>query len=43
MGFYSGFIVADKVTVETRRAGVPADEAVRWDSAGDGEFTVDAI
>ncbi len=43
VGFYSAFIVADKVTVETRRAGVAADEAVRWESTGDGEFTVDAI
>jgi len=43
VGFYSAFIVADKVTVETRRAGVPAEEAVRWESTGDGEFTVDAI
>ncbi|KAA6115471.1 molecular chaperone HtpG [Cupriavidus cauae] len=43
VGFYSAFIVADRVTVETRRAGVPASEAVRWESGGDGEFTVDAI
>ena len=43
VGFYSAFIVADKVTVETRRAGVAADEAVRWESAGDGEFSIDAI
>ncbi|AOY93308.1 molecular chaperone HtpG [Cupriavidus sp. USMAA2-4] len=43
VGFYSAFIVADKVTVETRRAGLPAGEAVRWESRGDGEFTVDAI
>ncbi|MBP0621885.1 molecular chaperone HtpG [Cupriavidus consociatus] len=43
VGFYSAFIVADKVTVETRRAGVGAEEAVRWESTGDGEFTVDAI
>jgi len=43
VGFYSAFIVADKVTVETRRAGLSADEAVRWESAGDGEFSVDAI
>jgi len=43
VGFYSAFIVADKVTVETRRAGLPAEEAVRWESTGDGEFTVDAI
>ncbi len=43
VGFYSAFIVADKVTVETRRAGLSASEAVRWESAGDGEFTIDAI
>lgn len=43
VGFYSAFIVADRVTVETRRAGLPAAEGVRWESRGDGEFTVDAI
>ncbi|WP_432257703.1 molecular chaperone HtpG [Cupriavidus sp. TMH.W2] len=43
VGFYSAFIVADKVTVETRRAGLGAEDAVRWESTGDGEFTVDAI
>ncbi|WP_024901541.1 molecular chaperone HtpG [Robbsia andropogonis] len=43
VGFYSGFIVADKMTVESRRAGLPASEGVRWESAGDGEFTVDNI
>ncbi|MBN3852363.1 molecular chaperone HtpG [Paraburkholderia sp. Ac-20340] len=43
VGFYSGFIVADKITVETRRAGVPANEGVRWESAGEGEFAVEAI
>ncbi len=41
VGFYSSFIVADKVTVETRRAG--GDEAVRWESDGEGEFTIEAI
>ena len=40
VGFYSGFIVAKKITVVTRRAG--SDEAIRWESAGEGEFTVDA-
>jgi molecular chaperone HtpG len=40
VGFYSSFIVADKVTVVSRRAGVPADQAVRWESDGQGEFTV---
>ncbi|PTB19421.1 molecular chaperone HtpG [Trinickia symbiotica] len=43
VGFYSGFIVADKITVETRRAGLPAAEGVRWVSAGEGDFTVEAI
>ncbi|MBY4896407.1 molecular chaperone HtpG [Cupriavidus sp. AU9028] len=43
VGFYSAFIVADRVTVETRRAGLPANEAVRWESRGDGEFSVDTI
>ena len=43
VGFYSAFIVADKVTVESRRAGLPENQAVRWVSAGDGEFTVETI
>lgn len=43
VGFYSGFIVADKITVESRRAGVHADQAVRWVSAGTGEFEVEQI
>ncbi|MEX3606230.1 MAG: molecular chaperone HtpG [Burkholderia sp.] len=43
VGFYSGFIVADCITVETRRAGAPASEGVRWESAGEGDFTVAAI
>ena len=43
VGFYSGFIVADKITVETRRAGAPAAEGVRWESAGEGDFSVEAI
>ena len=43
VGFYSAFIVADKVAVETRKAGVAADEAVRWVSDGSGEFTVETI
>ena len=42
VGFYSSFIVADRVTLLTRRAGTPADQAVRWESDGGGEFTVDA-
>ena len=43
VGFYSAFIVADKVTVETRRAGLDAGEAVRWQSDGQGEFTVEPV
>jgi molecular chaperone HtpG len=43
VGFYSGFIVADRITVETRRAGLPAAEGVRWESAGEGDFAVDTI
>ncbi|MEN9721090.1 MAG: Chaperone protein HtpG, partial [Pseudomonadota bacterium] len=43
VGFYSGFIVADKITVETRRAGSPASEGVRWISGGTGDFEVEAI
>ncbi|WP_428618964.1 molecular chaperone HtpG [Shewanella sp.] len=43
VGFYSAFIVADKVTVRTRAAGHAADEAVQWESAGEGEFTVENI
>src|SRR4029077_709074 len=41
VGFYSSFIVADRVTLLTRRAGVPSDQAVRWESDGGGEFTVE--
>jgi len=43
VGFYSGFIVADKITVESRRAGVPADQGVRWVSGGTGDFVVETI
>ncbi|ANO50338.1 molecular chaperone HtpG [Woeseia oceani] len=43
VGFYSAFIVADKVTVESRRAGLPATDAVCWESDGDGEFTIEPI
>ncbi|WP_323072730.1 molecular chaperone HtpG [Mycetohabitans endofungorum] len=43
VGFYSGFIVADRITVESRRAGLPADQGVRWESTGDGEFSVETI
>ena len=43
VGFYSGFIVADKITVESRRAGVPPEEGVRWPSEGAGDFEVETI
>lgn len=43
VGFYSGFIVADKITVESRRAGLKAEEGVRWISGGTGDFEVEAI
>ena len=42
VGFYSSFIVADKVTVTSRRAGAAADEAVVWESDGHGSFTLGA-
>ncbi len=41
VGFYSSFIVSDHVTVTSRRAGRPAAEGVRWESSGEGEFTVE--
>ena len=40
VGFYSSFIVADKVTVRSRKAGAPANEGVEWVSAGEGDYTV---
>ena len=40
VGFYSSFIVADKLTVVSRRAGLPEDQAVHWESDGQGEFTI---
>ncbi|CAM3775930.1 molecular chaperone HtpG [Polynucleobacter antarcticus] len=43
VGFYSAFIVADRITVDTRRAGLPAKDGIRWESDGSGEFTVEAI
>jgi molecular chaperone HtpG len=43
VGFYSAFIIADKITVDTRRAGLPANEGVRWESSGEGDFSVEAI
>src|SRR5687767_816092 len=46
VGFYSSFIAADKVALVTRRAGLPADQAVRWESEmkdGAGEYTIEAV
>ncbi|GGX81872.1 molecular chaperone HtpG [Vogesella alkaliphila] len=43
VGFYSAFIVADKVTLTTRRAGSAASEGVRWESAGEGDFTLEQV
>jgi len=43
VGFYSSFIVADRVTVRSRRAGLPASEGVEWVSDGSGEFSVETI
>ena len=42
VGFYSAFIVADRVELTTRRAGLTADEAVRWNSDGRGQYTLEA-
>ncbi len=43
VGFYSGFIVADRIVVESRRAGAKAEEGVRWTSTGAGDFEVETI
>ncbi len=43
VGFYSAFIIADRVTLTTRRAGLPAGQGVRWESGGDGSFTLETI
>ncbi|EWS57155.1 MULTISPECIES: molecular chaperone HtpG [unclassified Methylibium] len=43
VGFYSGYIVADRITVESRRAGLKAEEGVRWSSAGTGDFEVENL
>ena len=43
VGFYSAFIVADKVTLVTRRAGLGAEHGVRWESTGEGGFTVETV
>jgi molecular chaperone HtpG len=43
VGFYSAFIVADKVTVTTRRAGLTSEHGVRWESTGEGNFTIENV
>ncbi len=43
VGFYSGFIVADRITVESRRAGLPPEQGVRWSSDGSGAFDTETI
>lgn len=43
VGFYSAFIVADKVTLETRRAGLTSTEGVRWESDGEGSYSIENI
>src|SRR5574338_360701 len=43
VGFYSAFIVADKVTLETRRAGLSKEHGVRWESDGSGEYSIETI
>jgi molecular chaperone HtpG len=43
VGFYSAFIVADRVTLVTRRAGLTAEHGVRWESAGEGEYSIETV
>ncbi|HEY7986746.1 MAG TPA: molecular chaperone HtpG [Methylophilaceae bacterium] len=43
VGFYSSFIVADKVTLTTRRAGLTAEHGVRWESTGEGDYTLEMV
>lgn len=43
VGFYSAFIVADKVTLETRKAGLDTAQGVRWESTGEGDYTLETI
>jgi len=43
VGFYSAFIIADKVTLVTRRAGLTAEHGVRWESSGEGDYTLETI
>ena len=43
VGFYSAFIVADRVTLVTRRAGLAAEHGVRWESTGEGDYTIETV
>ena len=43
VGFYSSFIVADKVTLTTRKAGADKSEGTRWESAGEGDYTIETV
>src|SRR4029077_9629086 len=43
VGFYSSFIVADHVTLITRKAGLTAEHGVRWESAGEGDYSIDTV
>ena len=43
VGFYASFMVADRITVTSRRAGLARDEGVRWESSGEGDFTVETV
>ncbi len=43
VGFYSSFIVADRVSLTTRRAGLTADDAVHWESSGEGDYTIEPV
>ena len=43
VGFYSAFIVADKVTLSTRKAGADKSEGTRWESAGEGDYTIETV
>lgn len=43
VGFYSAFIVADKVTLNTRRAGLAPEHGIRWESGGEGDYTLEAV
>ena len=43
VGFYSAFVVAERVTLTTRRAGLPTEQGVRWESTGTGEYTLETV